>query len=84
MNYPANVWAQIKSITASELCKALKNDNWTMDEKKSAIRLYISPDNRRVTVHYHPGKTFGSNLLKNLLKDIGWTEKDLKILKLIK
>ena len=39
---------------------------------------------KRVTVHYHPGKTYGEKLLKELIKDIGWTEQDLLRLKLIK
>jgi len=37
-----------------------------------------------VVIHYHPRKTYGPGLLKGLLADIGWDEKDLKRLKLIK
>ena len=37
----------------------------------------------RVSVHYHPKKTYGEKMLKALLDDIGWDDKDLKRLKLI-
>jgi hypothetical protein len=35
-------------------------------------------------IHNHPHKNFGAKQLKELLKDIGWEENDLKRLKLIK
>ncbi|OFV95984.1 MAG: hypothetical protein A3F68_01320 [Acidobacteria bacterium RIFCSPLOWO2_12_FULL_54_10] len=81
------MWSQLKNLTADELISALLKDGWRPDEaSKSAIRGYIksgSP-NVRVTIHYHPKKTFGPNLLKALLADIGWAINDLKRLKLIK
>ena len=39
---------------------------------------------RRVVIHYHPKKTYGPGLLKDLVRDIGWTDDDLIRLKLIK
>ncbi len=39
---------------------------------------------KRVSIHYHPKKTYGPKLLKKLLRQIGWTEDDLRRLKLIK
>jgi predicted RNA binding protein YcfA (HicA-like mRNA interferase family) len=39
---------------------------------------------RRVSVHMHPQKTFGARLLKGLLDDTGWTEDDLRRLRMIK
>jgi hypothetical protein len=36
------------------------------------------------SVHYHPKETYGPKLLKGLLEEIGWTEDELKRLKLIK
>lgn len=38
--------------------------------------------NQRITIHYHPKKTYGQHLLKSLLEDIGWSEADMKRLKL--
>jgi len=84
MKFPPNVWNQLKNITADELERALERDGWELDEGRGSIQVYRHADGRRVSVHYHPVKTFGPNLLKALFDDIGWTETDLKRLKLIK
>ena len=84
MNYPANIWNQLKNISADELKKALEKDGWKLDGGKGSVLIYRHSDGRRVSVHYHPIKTFGPNLLKALFDDIEWTEEDLKRLKLIK
>ena len=83
MNYAPHIWDQLRNITADELVSALKKDGWTEDTKQGAIIAYLSGTNR-VTVHYHPGKTYGAKLLKGLLEDIGWSEADLRRLKLVK
>ncbi len=88
MAFARNVWNQLKNLTADELVAALQRDGWTKDPASrdatiSYIR-YESPRHRRVVIHYHPHKTFGSKLLKALLQDIGWTESDLRRLRLIK
>ncbi len=85
MRYPAQVWDQLKNITADELIAALERAGWVCDTKGGSQRIYYhAPTRRRVSVHYHPQKTYGPNLLKGLLADIGWGEGDLKRLKLIK
>ncbi len=84
MNYSSQVWSQIRNITAKELRKALERDGWILDEVQgNGIAYYWPGRSIRVTVHYHPGKTFGPRMLKELLNDIGWTEDDLRRLKLI-
>jgi hypothetical protein len=45
---------------------------------------FFVKDRRLVSIHYHTGKTFGPQLLQDLIRSTGWTEKDLKRLKLIK
>jgi hypothetical protein len=35
-------------------------------------------------IHYHPRKTYGPKLLTALLNEIGWTEADMRRVKLIK
>ena len=37
-----------------------------------------------MVIHYHPRKTYGPKLLKALLADIGWSEADMRRIKLIK
>ena len=87
MAFPPNVWNQLKNLTADTLIRALQQDGWIRDPaSKGAILAYIksgSP-NQRITIHYHPKKTYGPSLLKALLTDIGWNENDLKRLKLAK
>lgn len=84
MDWSKQSWDQIKNITADELIAALKKDQWYMDESRGAVLVFRHDDGRRVTVHYHPGKTYGSSLLKALVEAIGWTERDLRRLKLIR
>lgn len=83
MSFHPNVWNQLKNITCEELIKALKKDDWQQDTTSGAVQAY-KKGQRRVTVHYHPGKTYGAKLLKGLIEAIGWTEDDLKRVKLIK
>jgi predicted RNA binding protein YcfA (HicA-like mRNA interferase family) len=84
MQYLANIWDQLKNLTPDRIVKALERDGWKKDTSKGPIFVYRSEDGRRVTVHYHPRKTYGPKLLKELLADIGWGEEDLRRLKLIK
>ena len=84
MKFQANVWNQIKNLRADDLIGALEKDGWVWDITTGAEQIYRHPDGRRVSVHYQPGKTYRPKLLKSLLGDIGWTDKDLRRLKLIK
>ncbi len=78
MNYPPHVWKQIRNVTASELIKALQRDGFKLDETHGAEQVYRHPDGRRVSIHFHPRKTYGPRLLKSLLRDIGWTPEDMR------
>lgn len=52
--------------------------------KGGSMRIYLSPDKeRRVSIHYHPKKTYGPSMLKALLSDIGWSEDEMVHHKLI-
>ena len=84
MKYPHNVWQQLKNITADELIRALKKDGWVRDIRVGAELIYRHDDGRRVSIHFHPRKTYGQRTLKGLLGDIGWSVDDLKRLKLVK
>ena len=86
MAFPPHVWRQIKNLTADDLIAALKRDGFTADGSSGAIHAYIRRHSApcRVTIHYHPKKTYGPKLLQGLLADIGWTDNDLRRLKLIK
>ena len=66
MNYSQQVWNQLKNLTADKIIRALEKSGWALDTKPGAIRIYIHQDGRRVSIHYHPTKTYGQNLLKGL------------------
>ena len=83
MSISHSSWAQIKSITATELMSALTKDDWSRDVAGGSIHIYTK-DTKRVSVHFHPKKTFGPKLLKGLIEDTGWTDNDLRRLKLVK
>lgn len=88
MAFSKNVWNQIKNLTKDEIIGALKRDGWNQDPaSKDATIAFLkeaSPKSKRIVIHYHPHATCGPNLLRDLISEIGWTEADLKRLKLIK
>jgi predicted RNA binding protein YcfA (HicA-like mRNA interferase family) len=87
MGLRQDVWNQVKNLTADEIISALKKDGWERDtSSRGAILAFIKhgTTNQRITIHYHPKKTYGSKLLQALIKDIGWGTEDLRRLKLIK
>ena len=83
MNYPPNVWNQLKGKTCQELMKALLKDGWERDVVVKTEQVFFRAG-RRVSLHVHPKKTYGPKLLKALLDDIGWSEDEMRKLKLIK
>ncbi|CAD6548874.1 hypothetical protein LMG28727_04903 [Paraburkholderia kirstenboschensis] len=85
MSFPSHVWDQLRSITADELIEALEKDGFRVEPGPGSIRIYRHPVSKtRVSVHYHPKKTYGPKMLKGLLDDAGWSIDDLRRLRLIK
>ena len=85
MKYNKNAWAQLRNKSVDEIITALIKDGFFLDTVVRTERVYRHPDGRKVNIHYHEGSTtYRSGLLKSLLEDIGWTEKDMIRLKLIK
>jgi len=85
MNFAEHIWKQLRSLSCAEIVGALERDGWVADVKKGSERIYRHPSGRRVSMHYHAGsRTYGRKLLQGLLEDIGWSEQDMRRLKLIK
>ncbi len=85
MKYSKNAWSQLKNKTADDLISALLKDSFEPDGIVRTERIYRHPDGRRVSIHYHKGSdTYRSGLLKSLLDDIGWSEDDMRRIKLVK
>ena len=81
--YDKRVWSQIRAISVERLMRALRADGWEEEKSRSATRPFYK-EGRRVVIHFHPRKTFGPKILKGILESIGWSEEDLKRLKIIK
>jgi predicted RNA binding protein YcfA (HicA-like mRNA interferase family) len=77
------IWDQIKNISADEIVKALEKDGWMLNRSRGSRLTYLK-DNKIVSIHFHPHKHYGHDMIKDLFQDIGWNEADLKRLKLIK
>lgn len=77
---------QLRKVTVRELCAALERDGFILDRQRGSHRVYYRPeDKRRVVVPYHrPSATLAIGTLSAIVRDIGWTEEDLRRLKLIK
>ena len=80
-----NVWSQIKSVTRLEFIDALSKDGYEETGKRGADRGFRhSITGKYIVIHFHSKKPFGRDTLKMLLNDLGWMEKDLRRLKLIR
>lgn len=77
------VWDQLRSRTAKDFIRARERDGWEEEGKRGAARAFRKSD-RRVVIRYHPKKTYGPRLLEELFRQTGWTEDDLRRLKLVK
>lgn len=84
MKFPRHIWEQLKNKTPNHLISALKKDGWRPDRRRGAVQVYLHSDGRRVTIHFHSKGSYPPKLLQGLLTVIGWTEKDLRRVKLIK
>lgn len=85
MNYSKNAWSQLKNKNADDLIRALLKDGFLLDAVVRTERIYRHPRGQKVSIHYHEGtKCYGPGLLKALLDDIGWSENDMRRIKLIK
>jgi predicted RNA binding protein YcfA (HicA-like mRNA interferase family) len=85
LKYSKNVWQQLKNKNADDIISSLLADGFKLDAQVRTERVYRHQDGRKVTIHYHPSKKeYGRSLLKALLEDIGWTEDDMRRVKLIK
>ena len=78
--------AQLRGLTARELISPLIRDGFALDRQVGAHQHCLHPEGRRVTVSFHrPGETFGIKTLRAMIElQAGWSEDDLKRLKLMK
>ena len=86
-----HIWSQLKGKTSKDLKKALdKDENWSLvrnDGNKFFYQNLKKPSDRQeISIHLHETHKagYGEDLLRGLLGAIGWTEDEMRKLKLIK
>jgi len=84
VKFPTNIWNQLKNKSCKDFINALVKDGWERDVTVGPEQIYRNPDGRRVSIHFHPNRTYGAKLLKALIEDTGWSIKDMKRLGFIK
>lgn len=87
MAFPPHIWSQIKNLRKKDLIKAPERDGWKQDPASRGAELGYLKEGRvrkRIVIHYHPRETLGPKILNDLLRDVGWTESDLRRVGLIK
>ena len=79
-------YSRLRSLKAQKLVSALIRDGFEFDRQRGSHHLYYHADGRRVTVSFHhSAKTFPPKTLKRIIEEqAGWTEADLRRLKLLK
>ena len=75
---------RLRNINARKLCGALERDGFVCTQGSTSHRIYRKGTRRVSVAFHHPGATFPRKTLENMLEDIGWTDKDLIRLKLVK
>ena len=75
----------LRNTSVRELISALSRDGFLLErETRSGGRIYRHPDGRITVIHYHHGgDTLTRQTLRSVVEAIGWTENDLRRLKLI-
>jgi predicted RNA binding protein YcfA (HicA-like mRNA interferase family) len=74
----------LKNITARILIKSLEKDGFQLIRQRGSHQHYIKGKLIIDVPYHHPGQTFPVGTIHRIIKDTGWTEEDLKRLKLIK
>jgi len=78
-------FSKIRSLTADEIIRALLADGFYLRKGRGGShRRYQHADDRRVTVAYHGSNTTPKTLRSIVEEQAGWSEDDLKRLKLIR
>jgi len=78
-------YSRLRGLTVRKIVHALEKEGFVRAKKRGADLVYRHPDGRRVPIHYHKGsETFPPKTLKKIIEAAGWTEEDLKRLKLLK
>ena len=79
-------YSKLRSVTAREMVSALLADGFFLKTQRGSHRRYQHRDGRRVTLPYHSaGGVFVPKTLRSMIEEqAGWSEEDLKRLRLLR
>ncbi|MDH3600475.1 MAG: type II toxin-antitoxin system HicA family toxin [Candidatus Tectomicrobia bacterium] len=81
---PSHLLRQLRNTSVQELVRALERDGFEYRRRRGGGRVYRHPDGRRTVIHYHNrSDTLPLGTLRSVLSGAGWTEDDLRRLRLI-
>jgi predicted RNA binding protein YcfA (HicA-like mRNA interferase family) len=76
---------QLRNVPIREIVSALERDGFTYRSGKGSSRVYRHPDGRRTVVHYHRGSdTLPLGTLRKVIEGAGWSDGDLRRLRLVR
>jgi len=69
---------KLPTLTAHKFIKAIKKAGFYLDRSRGSHQIYLNTNkpNSTVVIPVHPGHDLGKGLLKSLIKDAGFTEKE--------
>ncbi len=77
-------YSKLRSLTAREIVNALIRDGFHIDRVSGSHHQFLHPAKGRVTVSFHHRRdTFPPKTLRSIIQDAGWTQEDLKRLKIL-
>ena len=73
-----------RGITAREIIGALKDDGFELKRTRGSHHVFYHPDGRVTVVPHHKlSDTFPIGTVRDIISAVGWTEDDLRRLRLI-
>lgn len=70
--------SKLPALRSRELIKILRSLGFTHIRTKGSHHFFAHPDGRTTVVPFHPGKTIGKGLLREILHDIQISPEELE------
>ena len=71
---------RLPRVTAAEMIRALERGGFFLARQSGSHKIYKNAQGLRVTVPYHAGKILHPKVLRNILRDTGWTIEQFRAL----
>lgn len=75
---------RLRSTTVRQIIRALERDGWTLLRSSGSHQSYTKQGRLIVVPYHHSGATLPPGTLTDIVDKAGWTDDDLRRLKLLK